>query len=198
MEGTNETTDPLTNPYAPPLAPPLSPARRRTSSKKLVWVYVALQCAGIAADVAQVAGWIATPLGVIPKVAAVCAMLTWLYRTWQRLPKRLQVIDGHELSAKGLVLRHFIPIYGFYWMFRAQRFLCGAVDAKLIEKERVGGAPYGMAKLACTLQLVSGYRALSLPPVVLCVAVLCGVAWPVYMLAIEDCFARAFTKRGVG
>jgi hypothetical protein len=170
--------------------------RRRTDFDKLVWVYVALQTVGLAADAAHLAGMIPLKFGALPELAAAFAGLAWTYRAWARLPDRLRIIDGYRLSPTKLALRHFIPLYGIFWLFRAQHLLCGALDVKLIEKEDAAGAPTGMAGIAGALQLANGSFGAAAPPAVrLAFGVASTVAWTVYMLGIEQTFARAFRKR---
>ncbi len=158
---------------------------------------MAMMAAAVAGHAAYVAGWTRLPLGILGALGGYIVGLAWLYGAWQRIPERLQEVDGHRYTATSLVLRFFIPVYNLYWLFRAQQLLCGALDARLKEKGRGGPAVSGTATLPCLLQFFSaGLSNAKLPPIVSLVAVtLTGLAWTSYMFTIERAFAQAFRKR---
>jgi hypothetical protein len=188
--------DPTVNPYAPPLAPAAPRGRRRARFSRLVWVYVALESLGLVADAAHLAGLTRGPFGVFVRVGGSAVGLAWLYSAWNRLPDRLRAFEGRSFSPTAVVLRHFIPLYGLFWLFRAQHFLCDALDAWLIEKEHAGGTPRQMATVACALVLVTSFVSAQRAPFALrlALALASAAAWTAYMFAIEQCFARAFRK----
>jgi hypothetical protein len=198
----NDPTDaanPVLNPYAPPaiVADEARPRRGRLGRYGWVLAYGGLALADVALRVAALGGIVSDESAVFaPMISALAGGvvgLAWLRATWERLPPRLQLVDGEPM--RGVIARHFIPIYGLIWMFKVQAALCAALQTKLGEKKILEGAPRGLAMAACGVHVGSSITRV-LPPELGLVFTLASTGlWTAYMIAIERTFALAFRRK---
>jgi hypothetical protein len=199
----NDPTDaanPVLNPYAPPVVvadDARPPKRTRIGRYGWVLAYGGLAVVDVASRVAGLAGIVSDESAVwAPTIAALAGTgvgLAWLRATWERLPPRLQLVDGEPM--RGIIARHFIPVYGVFWMFKVQAGLCAALQTKLGEKKILEGAPRGLAMAACGVTI--GAYAMRALPLELCLvyAAVKASLWVAYMRAIERTFALAFRRK---
>ena len=202
----DDPANPFANPYAPPAASEPDPRDTGGPADSGVsrwgWVlgYAAIGLVGTACNVALLLGLtdsprvqaMATLLGYVGLVVG----LAWLGATWGRLPDRLRRVDGDPATGAKIIGYHFVPIYGFIWMFKAQSALCGALDTLLVRKGDAHKAPRDLAVGACVISLGRTFSRLLPSGAIVAFWFIQALAWTLYMIAIERTFARAGRREG--
>jgi hypothetical protein len=149
------------NPYSPPQAD-MAPRAVRPRRAYLTWIYAGLSAVPFvaitathlveySADTAWLWEAIQRSDVLLALVRSVIALL-WIHATWKHVPlgtrEELHVTPG---KAVGFL---FIPFVNIYWIVAMPRRLCTALDRVRIERGRPPSAPFAIALLASTLNLV--------------------------------------------
>ncbi|WP_437551671.1 hypothetical protein WME97_10470 [Sorangium sp. So ce367] len=88
-------------------------------------------------------------------VAGIIVGLTWLYKAWARVPAPArQTYDGRHVEPGDAVVKLFIPLYGYYWIFVANVGLCGAIENHARRQYLARRAPSTLAMVACIVQVI--------------------------------------------
>jgi hypothetical protein len=191
---------PVYNPYAPPArassADPSSPRPVPYRAAATKWVYLGL--AGVLALAAMLLygreelgiqdDWrpgLVVAVELFVALSASCG-LVWLYQAWS-------VVDTNPGGAVG---RHFIPIYGMFWLFICQQHLCSSIDSALAEARQPGRGPRDLAVLgpgmyvAAVLLMWTPLKEYSL-----LVTVAERGVWFLYMLLCDRAIVRILAAR---
>lgn len=180
------------NPYAPPEAPLLDAPRARGGPSGLTWAYGLLS-----GGMALLSGltwvipwseavdplWVVIPQVETPVLAARLALgLAWLGTCWADVPPE----HRGGLGPLRVVLYFFVPVFNLIWLFMAHQRLCRAYDVTLMADGGQPAAPRSLAAVAPTLHLASGFLpALGWAPLTYGSYVAAGLAWVLYMVAID-------------
>jgi hypothetical protein len=153
----------LPNPYAAPAAADASaqPEPARAPGENVKWIYGLAALADVVATGLIAATWWTTSLPeslVSTADGAAKALLwvtrgcglVWVYYAWKGIPPVMRP----DVTPAGAVLRCFIPLYNFYWMFAVNARLCDRIDDVLGQARHRLRTPKSFAMLAAALQLM--------------------------------------------
>jgi hypothetical protein len=202
MDSSPDTTDaanPLMNPYAPPAAAEAEDERPAKKRRRVLsgWVYAygAMLLLSFGLEAIAIFMQTAIYMGTVIRLAAMAVGLGWLHATWNRLPHRLQQVNSVQTSAGAVVFRHFIPLFGLFWLFQVPTALCGSLDMKLHEKGYPASAPLVLGRSAGAAWLLASFVSHLSPLAGFAVATVGVFSWLAYMIRVEQTFALAFRRK---
>jgi hypothetical protein len=125
-------------------------------------------------------------VGVLFLLLALVAAAVWLYMAWASVPSSMRYTDRGRWITPGKAVGYlFIPFYNLYWMFVANQGLCEAVDRTLLSQGGMARAPRGLARTACTVQIIPYCNLLVAP-----------ILWTVYMFQVDRARREMLLPRG--
>lgn len=97
---------------------------------------------------------------ILLDIPAIILYSIWFFRTWKAVPSEFRGCSPGR--AVGLL---FVPIFNFYWIFRAIPGLSRSIDRALtaIDKREHGSIGFGVGVAACVISLIPYVNILAWP-----------------------------------